>query len=161
MSRQSTKGRFKSGLADQSIETARLHTATHLLHAALREVLGDHVFQRGSNITSDRLRFDFSHDKKLNKTEIKKVEVLVNKKIKESLEVKREEMKTDDALKKGAIGVFGGRYGSNVSVYSIGSFDKEICAGPHVKNTSELGKFKIIKEESISAGVRRIKAVLE
>ena len=160
LSRKSTVGKFKSGLADKSVETARLHTATHLLHAALREVLGKHVFQRGSNITSERLRFDFSHGKKMTDVEIKKVENLVNKKIKEELVISKKEMKTSDALKEGAIGVFGGRYGAKVSVYSVGKFDKEICAGPHVNNTKELGKFKIIKEESVAAGVRRIKAVL-
>lgn len=160
LSRKSTVGKFKSGLADKSVETARLHTATHLLHAALREVLGKQVFQRGSNITSERLRFDFSHDKKMSDAEIKKVENLVNKKIKEELDITKKEMKTSDALKDGAIGVFGGRYGAKVSVYSVGKFDKEICAGPHVSNTKELGKFKIIKEESVAAGVRRIKAVL-
>ncbi len=161
LSRESMKGRFKSGLVDGSVETAKLHTATHLLHGALRKVLGEHVFQRGSNITSERLRFDFSHDKKLSDDEIKKVENLVNLEIKKAIDVERGEMKTTEALKKGFVGVFGGRYGAKVSVYSIGKFDKEICAGPHVENTKKLGKFKIIKEESVAAGVRRIKAVLE
>ena len=161
LSRKSTVGRFKSGLGDKSIETTRLHTATHLLHGALRKVLGKDVYQRGSNITAERLRFDFSFDRKLTDKEIEKVEDLVNSQINKKIEVKREEMETDKALKSGAVGVFGGRYGEKVSVYSVGEFDREICAGPHVKNTKELGKFKIVKEESVAAGVRRIKAVLE
>ena len=153
---------FKSGLADNSEATTKLHTATHLLNEALRQVLKDkNIIQKGSNITAERLRFDFNFDRKLTEEEIKKVEELVNEKINEALEVKREEMSVEEAKKKGAQGIFESKYGEKVSVYSIGDFSKEICAGPHVKNTRELGKFKIIKEESSAAGIRRIKAVLE
>jgi alanyl-tRNA synthetase len=165
ISRKATIGIFKSGLADKSEETTKLHTATHLLHAALREVLGKHVQQKGSNITAERLRFDFTHDKKLTDEEIKKVENLVNKKIQEALPVIREEMSLEEAKKKGALAFFSDRYAERVSVYSIGNFSKEVCAGPHVDNTSKLAegnkKFKIIKEESVAAGIRRIKAILE
>ncbi len=157
--------KFKSGLADTSEETTKLHTATHLLHQALREVLGSHVQQKGSNITAERLRFDFSHDKKMGGEEIKRVEAIVNEKIKEGLPVKREEIAIEEARKKGALAFFDAKYGERVSVYSIGDFSKEVCAGPHVQNTKEIGvdgrKFKILKEESIAAGVRRIRAVLE
>jgi len=147
----------------------KLHTATHLLHSALRKVLGNKVKQMGSDITSERLRFDFSFERKLSPEELKKIEDLVNKKIKEDLEVKKEEMPYNQAIKSGALAFFKEKYPERVFVYSIddpsaGSgqvFSKEICAGPHVKRTGELGKFKIIKEESSSAGIRRIKAVLE
>ena len=139
----------------------KLHTATHLLHAALRKILGEHVKQMGSDITSQRLRFDFSHPKKLTKEEIKKIEDLVNQKIKEDLEVKKEEMSLNEALKSGALAFFKEKYPEKVTVYSVGDFSKEICAGPHVKRTSELGHFKIVKEESAGAGIRRIRAVLE
>ncbi len=162
LSKTAQSGKFKSGLADHSEETTKLHTATHLLLAALRIVLKNKdIIQRGSNITVERLRFDFNHKAKLTDIEIKKVEELVNKKIKEKLDVKREEMDVKTAKKSGAGGIFDEKYGKKVSVYSINNFSKEICAGPHVKNTSELGHFKIIKEESVAAGVRRIKAVLE
>jgi len=139
----------------------KLHTATHLLHAALREVLGKHVKQMGSDITPQRLRFDFSHLQKMTAEEIKKVEDLVNQKIKEDLEVKKEEMRYEEAIKSGALAFFKEKYPEKVSVYSIGDFSKEICAGPHVKRTSELGHFKIIKEESAGSGIRRIRAVLK
>ena len=138
----------------------KLHTATHLLHAALRKVLGDKVKQMGSDITSERLRFDFSYFQKMSDEQLKKVEEIVNQKIKEDLEVKREEMKYEEAVKKGALAFFKEKYPEEVSVYLIGNFSKEICAGPHVRRTSELGKFKIIKEESSGAGIRRIKAIL-
>jgi alanyl-tRNA synthetase len=138
----------------------KLHTATHLLHAALREILGEKVKQMGSDITPERLRFDFSFDRKLTKEEIKKVEDLVNQKIKEDLEVKREEMSLKDALKSGALAFFKEKYPERVTVYTIGNFSKEICAGPHVKRTSELGIFKIKKEESVGKGIRRIYAIL-
>ncbi len=161
LSRTSTKGMFGSGLADQSEKTTKLHTATHLLHAALRKVLGNHVQQKGSNITAERLRFDFSHNKKLTEEEIKKVENLVNQKIKENLEVKKKEMSPEQAKKSGALGFFEHKYGNIVSIYIINDFSKEICTGPHVKNTKELGKFKIIKEEAVASGIRRIKAILE
>jgi len=161
LSRTAMKGRFGSGLADQGVETTRLHTATHLLHTALRKILGKKVQQKGSNITSERLRFDFSFDRKMTEKEIKKVEDLVNKQIKKKLKVIREEMSPSEAKRLGALGFFEHVYGEKVSVYTIDKFSKEICTGPHVKNTKELGRFKIIKEESVAAGIRRIKAVLE
>jgi len=138
----------------------KLHTATHLLHAALREILGKHVKQMGSDITPERLRFDFSFERKLTREEIKKVEDLVNQKIKEDLEVKKEEMSLKEALESGALAFFKEKYPERVTVYSIGNFSKEICAGPHVKKTSELGVFKIKKEESAGKGIRRIYAIL-
>ncbi len=144
-----------------SYEATKLHTATHLLHQALRKVLGNHVRQMGSDINSQRLRFDFSHPQKLTPQEVKKVEDIVNQKIREDLEVKKEEMTYEQAVKSGALAFFKEKYPPRVSVYSIGKFSKEICAGPHVKRTSELGHFRIIKEESSGAGVRRIRAVLE
>ena len=142
-------------------ESIKLHTATHLLHKALREVLGDEVKQMGSDITSERLRFDFSHSKKMTETEIKKVETLVNQKIKQDLKIKKEEMSYEKAIKSGALAFFRDKYPDRVNVYLIGDFSKEVCGGPHVKRTSELGVFSIIKEESSGAGVRRIRAVLE
>ncbi|MDO8740574.1 MAG: alanine--tRNA ligase [Candidatus Woesearchaeota archaeon] len=161
LSRIGAEKKFKGGLADSSEETTKLHTATHMLNQALRVVLGKKdIFQRGSNITPERLRFDFNFDRKLTEQELKEVEDLINEKIKEALPVKQEEMTVDEAKKKGAQGVFEHKYGEKVFVYSIGDFSVEICGGPHVKNTSELGHFKIIKEESVAAGVRRIKAVL-
>jgi len=162
LSRTATAGRFKSGLADTAEQTTRLHTATHLLLAALRVVLKDeNIIQKGSNITAERLRFDFSFPRKLAGKEVKEIEDLVNAQAQKSCEVAREEMPLEEARKNGAIGVFDKKYGENVSVYSIGDFSKEICAGPHVKNTCELGRLKIIKEEAVAAGIRRIKAVLE
>ena len=161
LSRTASKGKFASGLADRGLETTRLHTATHLLHTALRKVLGDSVQQKGSNITPDRLRFDFSFDRKMTDIEKKKVENLVNGAISKKLDVSSEEMSPKEAKKSGALGFFGEKYGDKVSVYTVKGFSKEICTGPHVKNTSELGKFKIKKEESSSSGVRRIKGVLE
>ena len=153
-------GVFKSGLADNSEQTTKLHTATHLLNQALKKILDKNIKQKGSNITPERLRFDFNFDRKLTDKEIKKVEDLINKKISEKTKVTSEEMPLKKALKI-AQAEFGTRYPDTVSVYSIGSFSKEICTGPHVKNTGEIGKFKIIKEESSAAGVRRIKAVIE
>jgi len=168
LSRTASRGKFASGLADHSEKTVRLHTATHLLNEALRKVLGDNVKQRGSNINPERLRFDFSFDRKLTDEEIRKVEDLVNKKINQGLEVVKEEMGIEKALSSGAQSEFGSKYPSKVFVYTIlddsekrGWFSKEICTGPHVKNTSEIGNFKIIKEEAVSAGVRRIKGVVE
>ncbi|MEM7819544.1 MAG: alanine--tRNA ligase [Candidatus Aenigmatarchaeota archaeon] len=160
LSRKSMEGIFKSGLMDHSEKTIKYHTATHLLHQALREVLGSDVMQKGSNITPERLRFDFSFNRKMTDTEIKRVEDIVNEKIEEGLDVKREEMSLKEAKKSGALGFFESKYGEKVSVYSIGNFSKEICAGPHVKNTKELGRFKILKEEAVSSGIRRIKAIL-
>jgi len=152
---------FKSGLINQTEPVTKLHTATHLLLAALRTVLGPHIIQKGSQITSERLRFDFSHPNKLTPEQIKAVEDLVNKKIEEALPVTVEIMDREKAFAEGAIGTFKERYPEKVKVYRIGDFSKEICAGPHVKNTNELGHFKIIKEEAVSSGVRRIKAILE
>ncbi len=142
------------------LEAAKLHTATHLMHQALRRVLGDHVKQMGSDITSQRLRLDFSHQDKTTEQEIRKVEEIVNQKIKEDLDVKKTEISLKEALQSGALAFFKEKYPDKVTVYSIGNFSKEICAGPHVKKTSELNQFKIIKEKSSGAGVRRIKAVL-
>lgn len=151
----------KGGLADESIESTRYHTATHLLHAALRDILGPHVEQRGSNITKDRMRFDFSHPAALTKEEKQRVEEFVQKAIDRGLEIQSELMKYEDAKKSGAIGLFEDRYGNDVSVYTIGDVSKEVCGGPHVENTRELGTFKITKEQSSSSGVRRIRAVLK
>ncbi|HUW43928.1 MAG TPA: alanine--tRNA ligase-related protein [Bacillota bacterium] len=161
LSQKASAGKFKSGLADHSEKTTKLHTTTHILNEALRRVLDKNVKQRGSNITSERLRFDFNFPRKLTEQEIKKVEDLVNKKITESIPVKREEMPLKKALASGIQSEFGARYPDIVGVYSIGNFSREICAGPHVKNTLEIGKFKILKEESSAAGIRRIKAVIE
>jgi len=160
LSRTATTGMFKAGLADHSEISVKYHTATHLLQQALKDVLGESVGQKGSNITPERLRFDFSYSQKMTPEQIQKVEEIVNRKIKAALPVKMEEMNLEEAKKSGAVGVFAEKYGEKVKVYSIGDFSKEICAGPHVQNTSELGRFKIIKEEAVSSGVRRIKAVL-
>lgn len=155
-SRSASKGMFKGGLADHSEIVTKYHTATHLLHAALRKILGEHVHQEGSNLTAERLRFDFSYPKKLGQEEIKKVEDLVNEQIKNGLEQKMEIMPYDEAIKSGALAFFKERYPEKVSVYNFGSFSREICGGPHIKNTKELKEFKIIKEESVSSGIRRI-----
>src|SRR3990167_1920903 len=155
-SRTAAGGMFKGGLADKSEETTRFHTATHLLHESLRRVLGEHVQQKGSNITSERLRFDFSHSKKLTNEEIKKVEEMVNEQITKNLPVKAETMTVKEALDSGALGFFSERYKEKVKAYSIGDFSKEICGGPHVAATGEIGRVRIIKEESLAAGVRRI-----
>ncbi len=160
-SRLGSEQKFKGGLAEQNEVTTAYHTATHLLHKALKIVLGDHVKQSGSNITTERLRFDFSHPEKMTKEQLKQVEDIVNEQIKRDLTVISEEMPLEEAKKSGAIGLFENKYGDIVKVYTIGDFSKEICGGPHVKHTGELGHFKIKKEESSSAGIRRIKAVLE
>ncbi len=164
-SRTASAGKFKSGLADTSQETKKLHTAAHLLLASLRKVLGDHVIQKGSNITAERLRFDFSHPEKLTDQEKQQVEDIVNQAIQDDLKITYEEMSLEQAKQSGAMGVFESKYGEKVKVYTIGSqdkpFSKEICAGPHMEHTGELGHFKIVKEQSSSAGVRRIKAILE
>jgi len=160
LSRASTKKKFTSGLADHSHETKRLHTATHLLHQALRKVLGEHAQQKGSNITAERLRFDFTHHDKMTQEEIKKVENLVNKQIGECIEVTYEEIPFEKARESGALHFFDQKYPDKVKVYSIGRFSKEFCSGPHVENTSEIGNFKIVKEEGVAAGIRRIKAIL-
>ena len=159
-SRMGSEQKFKGGLADQSEKTIAYHTATHLLHQALRTVLGEHVKQSGSNITEERLRFDFTHPQKMTKEEIQKVEDLVNEQINRNLTVICEEMSYEDAKDSGAIGLFTDKYGEKVKVYTIGDFSKEICGGPHVTNTGDMGTFKIKKEESSSSGIRRIKAVL-
>jgi alanyl-tRNA synthetase len=166
MSRTAAAGKFKGGLEDQGEMTIKYHTATHLLQQALKDVLGDHVEQKGSNNNEERLRFDFTHEEKMTDEEKQKVEDIVNEKIKESLNVNMVELPKDEALKTGALHLFADKYGDVVSVYYIGdslenAYSKEFCGGPHVKNTSELGKFRIKKEEASSAGVRRIKAILE
>lgn len=168
LSRAGAEKRFAGGLADHSGETTKLHTATHLLNAALRTVLGDHVFQKGSNITAERLRFDFSHPEKMTPEQIKQVEDLVNDAIRADVLIQYSVMTVDEAKTAGAIGVFGDKYASislstgseKVKVYTMGEFSKEICGGPHVARTGMLGSFKIQKEESSSSGVRRIKAVV-
>ena len=159
-SRLGAEQKFKGGLAEKNEETICYHTATHLLHKALKIVLGDHVAQKGSNITTERLRFDFSHPQKLTPEELKKVEDIVNEQIQRDLPVVCEEMTLEEAKKSGAIGLFENKYGDRVKVYTIGDFSKEICGGPHVEHTGQLGKFVIKKEEASSAGVRRIKAIL-
>ncbi len=160
ISRQGADKRFKGGLADQSETTTRLHTATHLLHRSLMTVLGDHVKQKGSNITVERLRFDFSHSAKMLPEEIIAVETMVNEMIRKELPVKMETMNLEQAKAANATALFSDKYGEQVKVYSIGDFSKEVCGGPHVNNTREMGLFKIIKEEASSAGVRRIRAIL-
>jgi alanyl-tRNA synthetase len=159
-SRQGAEGKFKGGLADTGIQTARLHTATHLLNGALRRVLGDNIYQRGSNITEERLRFDFSFERKLTAEELKEVSRIVNDAIREKLDVICEEMTLEEAKVSDAIGIFEHKYGDRVKVYTIPGYSKEICGGPHAANTEELGGFIILKEEASSAGVRRIKATI-
>ena len=169
LSRTASAGMFKGGLADSSEATIKYHTAAHLMLAALRQVLGEGVTQKGSNITPERLRFDFAHSEKMTPEQVKQVEDIINEQIQKDLPVVCEEMNLDEAKAKGAMGVFGSKYGERVKVYSVGasstssepSFSREICGGPHVERTGVLGKFRIQKEESSSAGVRRIKAVLE
>jgi len=160
VSRAGINQKFAGGLADHSEQTTKLHTATHLLHAALRKVLGTHVQQKGSNITPERLRFDFSHPSKMTQEEIKQVEDLVNEQIKRNLPVTREMASKEEAKQTGALGFFEEKYGAQVSVYTMGDFSKEICGGPHVEETGKLVHFKILKEESVSAGIRRIKATV-
>jgi alanyl-tRNA synthetase len=152
--------RFKGGLADASEQTTRLHTATHLLHAALRKVLGEDVHQKGSNITAERLRFDFTFGRKMTKEELAEVEALVNEAIQAHHPITMKEMTVEEAKELGAIGLFESKYGEQVKVYTMGPYSKEICGGPHAQNTGDLVSFKIKKEESSSAGVRRIKAVI-
>jgi len=168
ISRQGAEKKFKGGLADNSEISSRMHTATHLLLAALRKVLGDHVFQKGANITPERIRFDFSHSAKMTPEQIQQVEDLVNQQIAEDHPIVCEELSLDEAKSRGAMGVFENKYGKRVKVYTIGKdstatecFSQEICGGPHAARTGDLGHFKIFKEESSSAGVRRIKAILE
>ncbi|MCL2191478.1 MAG: alanine--tRNA ligase, partial [Treponema sp.] len=158
-------GAFKGGLQDHGDTTTRYHTATHILHQALRMVLGDHIAQKGSNITAERMRFDFAHGAPMTKDEISRVEAIVNEQIGKDLPVTVETMGIDQARDSGAIALFGEKYEAQVMVYSIGSgadlFAREVCGGPHVERTGELGRFRVQKEQSSSAGVRRIRAVLE
>jgi len=160
LSRTASAAMFKGGLADHSTTVTGYHTVTHLLHAALRQILGTHVGQKGSNITSERLRFDFSHPEKLTDEEIQSIEDLINKEIAKNLPVVREEMPKDEAIESGAMAFFGQKYPDIVSVYTIGNenniFSKEICGGPHVTNTKELAKIKVVKQESLGAGTRRL-----
>ena len=160
LSRTTSAGAFKAGLQDNSEVVTRLHTATHLLHAALHKVLGPTALQKGSNITPERLRFDFTWPEKMTDEQIAEVEKLVNGWINEGIAVDKKLTSVEEAKKEGAMALFGAKYGEQVSLYSIGDISKEICCGPHVNNTSELGSFKIQKEQSSSAGVRRIKAVI-
>ena len=161
ISRTATQGKFKGGLTDQSEEITKLHTATHLLQAALRRVLGNTVQQNGSNITKERLRFDFTFPRKMTPEEIEQVEKLVNDVIEKDLAVERSFMPYNDAIEKGALAFFKENYGEVVSVYRVDDFSMELCGGPHVENTGVLGKFKISKQEKIGAGILRIKAILE
>jgi len=164
LSRKGAEQKFKGGLAGNGEMETKYHTATHLLHSALKKVLGDHAGQKGSNITSERLRFDFTHDAKMTDEEKTEVTRLVNEAIEAKLSVTQQDMSYDEAMKKGSVGLFTDNYGDVVSVYTVGVDDspvsRELCGGPHVKNTGELGVFRIKKEEASSAGVRRIKAVL-
>ena len=161
LSRSASAGMFKGGLTQASEVTTKLHTATHLLHAALRQTLGEHIGQKGSHITSERLRFDFSHPQKLTDDEIKKVENLINQKIKEDLLVTFIEMPLREAIALGAMHFFAEKYGEKVKVYTIGSFSREICGGPHVTHTGTIGSVRIIKQEKIGSGIIRIYALLE
>ncbi len=165
LSRQGAEEKFKGGLADSSEMSTKYHTTTHLLHAALRKVLGDHVEQRGSNITDKRLRFDFSHSEKMTPEQREEVENIVNEAISKKLSVSMVEMTVEEAKEQGAIGLFGDKYGEKVKVYTVGEggdiVSKEICGGPHVENLADMGHFRIKKEESSSSGIRRIKAILE
>ena len=161
LSRSASAGKFKSGLTDHSQATVKLHTAAHLLHQALRQVLGDKVHQAGSNITSERLRFDFSYSQKLTDAEMAQIEKIVNEQIQMDLPVKCETMPYQQAIDSAALAFFKDRYPEKVNVYSIGKFSREVCAGPHIKHLDELGKFKILKQESVGASLRRIKAILE
>jgi alanyl-tRNA synthetase len=159
-SRTASKGMFKGGLEDQSEITTKYHTATHLLHAALRKVLGEHVQQKGSNITAERLRFDFSHPQKLTPEQIDQISTLINQRIEEDLPVQMNEMDKQRALDEGALAFFPEKYPVRTTVYTIGDFSKELCGGPHVSSTGMIGRIKIIKEEAVAAGVRRIYAQL-
>ncbi|MDR2701866.1 MAG: alanine--tRNA ligase, partial [Spirochaetaceae bacterium] len=159
------QGAFKGGLADQGEMAVKYHTATHLLHKALRMVLGDHVAQKGSNITAERMRFDFSHGEPMTPEQVNQVENIVNEQIQKDLPVTMEVTTLDAARASGAVALFGEKYESQVKIYSVGGgtnvFSKEVCGGPHVERTGTMGRFKIQKEQSSSAGVRRIRAVLE
>jgi alanyl-tRNA synthetase len=156
-----TGGSFKGGLADHSEQTTKLHTATHLMHKALRQVLGTHVQQVGSNITPERLRFDFTHPERVTEEQLREVAVIVNARIAENLPVTMLVEPLSEALAGGALAFFGDRYGEVVKVYTIGGFSKEVCGGPHVNSTGELGHFRILKEEAVGQGKRRIRASVE
>ncbi|MDZ4229692.1 MAG: alanine--tRNA ligase, partial [Candidatus Veblenbacteria bacterium] len=166
LSRTASAGTFKGGLADHTEEVIRLHTATHLMNAALRKVLGEHVWQKGSNITKERTRFDFTHPEKMTEEQKAKVEELVNGWIARDLMVKREVIPLEEARQLSAIGVFGEKYAETVSVYTVLDpttnevISREFCGGPHVEHTGQIGKFRILKEEAVAAGVRRIKAAV-
>ena len=161
LSRAGSEAKFKGGLADHSEQTTAYHTTTHLLHKALQIVLGEHATQKGSNLTAERLRFDFANPCKVTPEQLKEVEDIVNEQIKRDLPVTCEEMTLEEAKASGATGLFANKYGEKVKVYTIGDFSKEICGGPHVERTGGMGHFKILKEEGVAAGIRRIKAVLE
>jgi alanyl-tRNA synthetase len=161
LSRSTSSEMFRGGLAEASEETKKLHTVTHLLHAALRQILGEHVSQKGSHITNERLRFDFSHPGRLTDDEVKKVEDLINEQIKKGLSVTFKTETLPEAIMEGALHFFGEKYGKEVKVYTIGSFSKEVCGGPHVENTGSIGHVRINKQEKIGSGVIRIYAVLE
>jgi alanyl-tRNA synthetase len=160
ISRRGMEQKFKGGLADQAQATTRLHTATHLLHQALRQVLGPTVRQMGSNITVERLRFDFSHPARLTPEQAQQVEAIVNEQIRNDLPVSMDVTGLEQAIQSGALAFFGEKYGDQVKVYSIGAFSKEVCGGPHVARTGELGQFRITKQESIGQNVQRVRAVL-
>ena len=159
-SRQANQRRFAGGLADHSERTTQLHTATHLLHQALRDVLGTHVHQMGSNITPERLRFDFSHPNKLTTEEIRRIEEIVNQQIQRDLQTTMEVMPLQQALDLGALAFFGERYGDLVKVYKIGDYSMEVCGGPHVQHTGDMGRFRITKTENIGQGIQRVRANL-
>jgi alanyl-tRNA synthetase len=159
-SREASVENFKGGMADHTELTTRLHTATHLLHQALRQVLGPGVHQMGSNITVERLRFDFSYPERLTDEQLAAVEEIVNVQIARDLPVSMAVLPRDEALASGALAFFGEKYGEQVKVYTIGDFSKEVCGGPHVTHTGELGKFEIVKQEAVGQGVRRIRGVL-
>lgn len=161
ISRRGMDKKFRGGLADDSLQTSRYHTSTHLLHKALRQVLGDSVQQKGSNITPERLRFDFSYGQKLTPQQVQEVEKIVNRQIEKDLPVTFEVLSLNEALKQGALAFFGEKYGKQVKVYAIGEFSKEVCGGPHVDRTGKLGHFRITKQEAVGQGVRRIRALLE
>jgi alanyl-tRNA synthetase len=165
LSRKGAEQKFKGGLADAGVETTKLHTVTHLLNQALREIVNQNISQKGANITPERIRFDFNADEKLSDEQVKKVEDWVNNVIKQECDVTMDVLPLEEAKKQGAHGVFDSKYGEKVKVYTIKkedkAYSKEICGGPHVENTQKLGHFKITKQESVAAGIRRIKAVLE
>ena len=160
ISRAGMRKKFKSGLAGHSEKEIKYHTATHILHETLRQVLGDHIEQKGQNITPERLRFDFSHPEKLSQEQLKEIEQKVNEVIAKNLPVKCEEVTVEEAKKQGARAQFLDKYKGKVTMYSVGDYSRELCKGPHLEKTGKIGKFKIVKEESSGAGIRRIKAII-